>query len=642
MRVLLSLIFTIVFAINGFAQIKLPKLVGDGMVLQRDAKVEIWGWSSAGESIHVSFNESEYNTKADENGNWSVEFSNLKAGGPFKMELSGKNEITLNNIYVGDVWLCSGQSNMEIPMSRVAPLYEDEIASANNAEIRYFEVPKEYDLSKERQKLSGGSWKPVNRENIEDFSAVSYFFGKKLNERYEVPIGLINSALGGSPVQSWLSEDVLKKYPEYLEEVKKLSPEGVIDSLEQLDQNRIKRWYTSINERDQGISQTWSSEDYNDLDWKTMDVPGYWSNTNLGNANGIVWFRKSFELDDSSNGKNAKLILGRIVDADSVFVNGTFIGNTTYQYPPRRYEIPEDILKSGENTISIKILNERGKGGFVTDKPYELIVNGKVLDLKGPWKYKLGAQAEALQPQTFYRWKPEGLYNAMINPLLNYAIKGVIWYQGESNTSDPSNYKAMFSDMIGDWRKKWRQQPQDFPFLFVQLTNFMEDYDEPVDSDWARVREAQMQTLEVPNTGMAVTIDVGEWNDIHPLNKKDVGNRLAQAAFKVAYNENVLPGGPIMDAYTIKGDSIIISFKNVGEGLVSKNGEELQEFAISGADKNFVWAKAKIVGDKIIVSSSKVTAPVAVRYAWANNPEEANLYNKAKLPASPFRTDDWE
>jgi len=642
MRVLLSLIFIIACSINSFAQIKLPKLVSDGMVLQRDAKIKIWGWSSAGESIQVSFNDKNYNTKADKNGNWSVEFSSLKAGGPFSMMLSGKNEIILDDIYVGDVWLCSGQSNMEIPMSRVAPLYEDEIASANNAEIRYFEVPKEYDLSTKRQKLSGGSWKPVNRENIEKFSAVSYFFGKKLNERYQVPIGLINSALGGSPVQSWLSEEALKKYPEYLEEVKKLSPEGVIDSLEQLDQNRIKSWYTSLNQRDKGISQKWSSEDYNDSDWKTMNVPGYWSNTDLGNANGIVWFRRSFQLSDLAKGKKAKLNLGRIVDADSVFVNGTFIGNTTYQYPPRRYEIPEGLLKSGENNISIKILNERAKGGFVTDKPYELVVHGEVLDLKGPWKYKLGAKAEALQSQTFYRWKPEGLYNAMINPLLDYSIKGAIWYQGESNTSDPSDYKAMFSDMIGDWRKKWDQQPQNFPFLFVQLTNFMRDYDEPVDSDWARLREAQMQTLEVSNTGMAVAIDIGEWNDIHPLNKRDVGNRLAQAAFKVAYNEKVLPGGPIMDSYKVKGDSIIISFKNVGEGLISKNGEELQEFAIAGADKNFVWAKAKIVGNNIIVSSSKVEDPVSVRYAWANNPEDANLYNKEGMPASPFRTDDWK
>ena len=302
----------------------------------------------------------------------------------------------------------------------------------------------------------------------------------------------------------------------------------------------------------------------------------------LETQNGIVWFRRSFELNDSAENKKAKLNLGRIVDADSVFVNGKFVGNTTYQYPPRRYDIPEGLLSSGENTISVKILNERGRGGFVTDKPYELIVEGNKIDLAGPWKYKLGATAEPLEPQTFYRWKPEGLFNAMIHPLLNYKIKGVIWYQGESNTGDPSNYEAMFSDMIRDWRKKWNQKPEDFPFLFVQLTNFMESYKEPTDSNWARLREAQLKTLDVPKTGMAVTIDIGEWNDIHPLNKKDVGKRLAQAAAKVAYDEEVLASGPIMDSYKIEGDSIIISFKNVGKGLMIKDGEELKEFAIAG------------------------------------------------------------
>ncbi len=641
-RFSLILILFLAFGGAGFSQISLPKLVSDGMVLQRNAKVKIWGWASPGENVTVGFQGFEISSITDNKGEWSVEIENLKTGGPFTMDLRSINSIQLKDIYVGDVWLCSGQSNMETTMARVSPLYQNEIDTANNPEIRYFEVPKEYDLATERTVLSGGKWRPVNRENIEDFSAVSYFFGKRIHERYDIPIGLINSALGGSPVQSWLSEDALRKYPEYLSEVERLSPEGVIDSLEQIDQERIRHWYADVNARDEGIDKNWEDFDLEDSDWKTMNVPSFWKDSDLGDVHGIVWFRKSFQLEPNEANKDANLLLGNIVDADSVFVNGKFVGNTTYKYPPRRYNIPADILKSGENIISIKIINERGPGGFITEKPYEINLGDKKIDLKGPWKYRLGAQAEALQPQTFYRWKPEGLFNAMINPLLNYTIKGVIWYQGESNTGEPEKYTSMFKDMISDWREKWDQEPENFPFLFVQLANFMESYEHPTDSNWARLREAQTQTLQVPATGMAVAIDIGEWNDIHPLNKKDVGHRLAQAAFKVAYNENEIPGGPIMESYKVEGDSIIISFKNVGEGLITKNGQPLKEFAIAGPDKNFVWANAKIAGNKVIVSSSKVKNPVAVRYAWADNPDEANLYNKEGFPASPFRTDNWK
>ncbi|MCP9199064.1 beta galactosidase jelly roll domain-containing protein [Gramella sp. GC03-9] len=643
MKYFLGILLFLVFSVEGSCQISLPKLVSDGMVLQRDAEVTIWGWASPGEKIQISFQGQEMGTVTTEEGDWKFQFKNLKPGGPFTMNLDGENSIELKEVYVGDVWICSGQSNMETTMSRVSPLYPDEIDSANNPEIRYFEVPKEYDLTGERTMLSGGSWKAVNRENISDFSAVSYFFGKEIHQKYDIPIGLINSALGGSPVQSWLSEDALAKYPEYLAEVERLSPEGVIDSLENLDQERIRNWYADVNSRDLGLKSNWKSKEIDDSSWQSMQVPSFWNESVLGDINGIVWFRKSFELDESYSQKEAGLLLGNIVDADSVFVNGEFVGNTTYKYPPRRYTIPRGILKAGENTISIKILNERGPGGFITDKPYELrFGDDSSLDLKGKWKYRLGAKAETLQPQTFYRWKPQGLYNAMIHPLLNYSIKGVIWYQGESNTGEPGKYKAMFSDMINDWREKWDQEPENFPFLFVQLANFMESQDEPTDSNWARLREAQMKSLEVPATGMAVAIDIGEWNDIHPLNKKDVGERLALAAYKVAYGEDVIPGGPIMESYQIKGDSVVINFKNIGSGLQIRNGSILKEFAIAGADKNFVWADAQIVGDKIIVHSSEVENPVAVRYAWADNPDEANLYNKEGLPASPFRTDDWE
>jgi sialate O-acetylesterase len=371
-----------------------------------------------------------------------------------------------------------------------------------------------------------------------------------------------------------------------------------------------------------------------------MRIPGYWSTTGLGKVNGVVWFRRKMSIPSSIIGKEATLILGRIVDADSVFINRHFIGTTSYQYPPRRYSIPSDLLKEGENTIVVRVISNSGDGGFVLDKAYEIAAADTTIDLRGVWQYRLGATMEPLANETFIRWKPLGLYNAMIAPLLNYRMKGVIWYQGESNAGRPEEYRTLLPALIRDWRNNWTQG--DFPFLIVQLPNFMESKKEPSESNWAMLREAQLKTLALPNTGMAVTIDIGEWNDVHPLDKKDVGNRLALAAERVAYgDQKIVYSGPIYSAMKIDGNKVFLTFANVGGGLKAKGGKELDCFAVAGPDKKLVWAHAKIVENKVIVWSSQVPNPVAVRYAWADNPETANLYNEEGLPASPFRTDEW-
>ena len=338
-------------------------------------------------------------------------------------------------------------------------------------------------------------------------------------------------------------------------------------------------------------------------------------------------------------GKSAKLILGRIVDADSAFINGQFVGTVSYQYPPRRYDIPTGLLKAGENTIVVRVISNIGKGGFVPDKQYAVVTKDTSINLTGEWKYRLGAEMPPLESQTFIRWKPTGLYNAMIAPLLNYKIKGVIWYQGESNAERPKEYLSLFSTMIKDWRTNWNEG--DFPFLFVQLPNFMETKSEPSESNWALLREAQLKTLSLPNTGMVVAIDIGEWNDIHPLDKKDVGYRFALAAEKLAYGDNIVYSGPIYKSMKIDGNKIILSFTHTGSGLIAKGDNKLKYFAIAGNNKKFVWANAKIENNKVVVWNDKVKNPVAVRYAWADNPDGANLYNKEGLPASPFRTDDF-
>jgi sialate O-acetylesterase len=470
---------------------------------------------------------------------------------------------------------------------------------------------------------------------------VGYFFAKELYEKYNVPIGLINTSLGGSPAQAWLSADGLKAFPHYLQVAEKFKDDTYVKEIADSDKARSTDWYSRLNKKDKGLPPgrtPWFDTSIDTSDWQTMNVPGYWADGELGNINGVVWFRKEFDVPASMTGVPARIELGRVVDADKTYINGRLVGSISYQYPPRKYDIPANVLKTGKNIVTVRVISNIGRGGFFLDKPYEITAAGQTIDLKGPWKYKLGAEMEPLQPETFIRWKPGGLYNAMIAPLLNYKIKGVIWYQGESNAGNAVEYQKLFPAVISDWRGKWNQG--DFPFLYVQLANFMKAKDLPSESGWAELREAQLKTLSVPNTAMAVIIDIGEWNDIHPTNKEDVGKRLALAARKIAYGEkDIVYSGPIYKDMEIRGDKIIISFTNIGSGLIAKGCSELKHFAIAGADKKFVWANAEIQGNKVIVSSDKVTNPTAVRYAWSDNPEGANLYNKEGLPASPFRTD---
>ncbi|MCF7802948.1 MAG: sialate O-acetylesterase [Candidatus Marinimicrobia bacterium] len=614
------------------------------MVLQRDTAVDIWGWASQGEEVTLHFIDSTYTTNADSEGRWQITLPKMRAGGPYTMEISGDNRLKIRDILIGDIWVCSGQSNMELNMQRVSPLYEDEIATAKYPEIRYFEVPDTYNFSGPQSDLPGGKWKKTTPDQVLNFSAVSYFFGKAIHEQYEIPVGLINSALGGSPAQAWISEEGLKQFPEYYNEAQRFKDSTLIQRIRREDQKRIDQWYQVLREKDRGYKNPtgpWYSSEFHPTNWSTMSIPGYWANESLGSVNGVVWFRKEVEVPASMANNPARLKLGRIIDADSTFVNGEFVGTTSYQYPPRRYAIPAGVLKEGTNVIVLRVINNRGRGGFAVDKPYKIIAAGDTIDLKGEWQYKLGARMEPLRGQTFIRWKPVGLYNAMIAPLLDFRIKGVIWYQGESNTSRPVEYRELFTSLIRDWRGHWHQET--LPFLFVQLPNFMEANPQPTESNWALLRESQMKALSLPNTGMAVTIDIGEWNDIHPLNKKDVGDRLARVAQKVAYgNDDIVYSGPIYESLTKEGQKIILSFTHTGSGLVAIGDEALHGFAIAGPDKKFVWADAKIRGDQVVVWSEQVENPVAVRYAWADNPKDANLYNKEGLPAAPFRTDSWE
>ena len=635
MKKLFILLLAVAAYISAFAQVKLPKLISDGMILQRDIKLKIWGWASAGENVSVFFREKKYAAKADEQGNWMILLPAQKQGGPYDLRVKASNEIVIKNILIGDVWLCSGQSNMELTMERLKYKYADEIKNGDNSEIRQFTVPDIYDFKKPQDDINSGQWIMSGGKDIYSFSGVAWFFAKKLYSRYKVPIGLINSALGGSPAEAWISEEAIKKFPAYYTEAQKFRDDALIDSIEKADRSINSNWYNLMNQTDEGLKNKWVDPGFDDTGWEQFTIPGYWPGTGTGFLNGAVWFRKKIEVPASLIGKSAKLELGRIVDADSVFINGKFVGTTSYQYPPRRYELLSDILKEGMNTIVIRVISNSGNGGFVPGKRYELTTATDTVDLKGEWNYKTGSVMKPLPAQTFIRWKPVGLYNAMIAPLTNYSIKGVIWYQGEANASHPGDYKKLMQSLINDWRKKWKQG--DFPFVYVQLANFMEAKLSPAESNWAELRQQQLNLLAVHNTAMAVAIDIGEWNDIHPENKKDAGIRLAVQAERIAYGDlKIISSGPLYQSVKIEGNKVIVSFSDTGKGLIAKKGKDLKQFAIAGKDGKYEWAKAIIKGNKVIVWNDNIPNPVSVRYAWADNPEGANLYNREGLPASPF------
>lgn len=619
------------------AQIKLPKLISNGMVLQRDTKVNIWGWSSPKESITITFQNKQYNTIATDSGAWKIVLPPHKAGGPYQLFIQGKNEIVIEDVLLGDVWLCSGQSNMELEMERLKYKYAQEVATVNNTKIRQFTVPDKYNFNAVQTDVDYGNWITATKNNILKFSGVAYFFAKQIYEKHKVPIGLINSALGGSPAEAWIDEESVKQFPNYYKELQQYKSKIFRDSIEQTEKKAIDAWYAQLNKTDEGLQQNWKANNLDVSDWKEMNIPGYWADETKKITNGVVWFRKTFTAPASMLKQNIKVELGRIVDADSVFINGKFVGNITYQYPPRRYEVDGSYLQEGINTIVVRVVNNSGKGGFVLDKRYEITTATDTIALTGLWKYKQGCIMPPTPPTTFIRWKPVGLYNNMVHPLINYNIKGVIWYQGEANTKNPPEYLQLMQTLIANWRSKWQQN---FPFLFVQLANFMEEYDTPTESNWAATRMAQLNTLlQVPNTGMAVITDIGDWNDIHPENKLDVGVRLALWARKIVYGEkNIVVSGPIIKKAVAKNNRIELSFNYVGSGLVCK-GNALQEFAVAGANKKFVWASANIKNNTVIIENPLSEKVMYVRYAWQNNPAKANLYNKEGLPASCFEVE---
>ncbi|WP_348823735.1 sialate O-acetylesterase [Flavobacterium aestuarii] len=633
-------IFVLLFIASGFwanANVKMPLVFSDGMVLQRNKPIPVWGWADANEKVQIQFNKQTKTIIADKNGKWMVKLDAEKAGGPFELTVSGNNKIVIKDVLVGEVWVCSGQSNMEFQMYKL-PDFEVQKEQSNEPMIRQFLVAQ--DLSgTPKEDLKAGKWAVSDKENIKDFTAVGYFFAKKIYAELKIPIGIINTSWGGTCVETWTSRETFQKSDEFKDMIAGV-PSVNMDAIFET----YKKSLLGNIEKIQGFPVTEANQDqfknpdFNDANWPEIKVPSLWENQQIGNIDGVVWMRKTITLTAEQVKKEAVLYLSKVDDEDQTYVNGVQVGTNNIWEAKRIYKIPAGVLKEGTNVIAVKITDYTGGGGIYGD-PADLKIdfNGSAVALDGLWKFNVVNVKVSVSPNSY----PSLLYNAMVNPLVPYAIQGVLWYQGEANVWRASQYKKAFPLMINDWRTKWNQG--NFPFYFVQLSTFDEQGgNSKKGSRWAELREAQSETLKVLNTGMAVTTDIGNAKDIHPTNKKDVGLRLSAIALNNVYGKKQVCSGPTFKSQEIKGNQIILTFENIGSGLSTPNNTELKGFEIAGADKIFHSAKAIIKDNKIIVSSESVPDPVAVHYGWADDDTEINLFNKEKFPASPFRTDNWE
>lgn len=528
------------------AKVKLPALVSDGMVLQREQPLKIWGTADAGETVQLTFLKGKkakeaYTATADSHGAWSIELPAMKAGGPYRIQV---NDIELKDVLVGDVWLCSGQSNMELPVRRVMDMFAEEISTYHNEKIRHLIVPKTYNFHEPQKDMPATSWKALTQENVMEFSALAYFFAKEMYERTGVPVGIINSSWGGTPVEAWMSEESLKEFPQYINDKRLYEDDAYCKHIKEVEGESFRRWNAALYRGDAGLHETtpWYAANYDDSAWQTVDMfANTWGNNGLNAIGGSHWLRQSVEIPSTWNGKEATLRLGCLVDADSVYVNGQFVGTTSYQYPPRIYRIPSGLLKAGKNSITVRLISNGGQPAFVREKPYKIILNGqkdgiptesstapREINLKREWKYRPGAPMPQAPGMMFFCYKPVCLYNAMIAPLKEYGVKGVIWYQGESNVSRRNEYADLLTAMMADWRKTF--DAPELPFYIVELADFLHPNDTGGRKAWAEMRQEQAKAAEQSSNAYLIkNSDLGEWNDIHPLDKKTLGKRVAEA-----------------------------------------------------------------------------------------------------------------
>jgi sialate O-acetylesterase len=616
-------------------QVRLPKVFGDNMVLQRDIPIPVWGWASPGAAVSAKLGKAVVVTKADREGKWMVHFPKMAAGGPYSLRVWEEGSIVeLKNILIGDVWLASGQSNMEFEV-RQAKNAAREISDASYPDIRCLIVDHGIKLTPQTD-ISTAGWEMADSIHVKRFSAVAYFFARKIHADQHVPIGIIQSTWGGTPVQAWTSREMLLSST--ITKNAALANDTLTENNFLQDSLNQGSYWDIVHHSQNGADKRISLPAYNDSGWARVEMPRLIKDFGIGYYEGIMWLRKKIVLPDAFAGKSLTINLGHPEMNYSLYFNGVKICEDVWNGAPRQsYTIPAGILRKGENTIAIRMGMLWGGGGMNAPAEDIYLSDGDVrVSLAGEWRYK--KDLEPLPHIHTYQYYPDVLFNAMVNPLIPYGITGFLWYQGEANDYEAYNYRKMFPMMITDWRQRWGRG--DLPFLFVQLANFKSRKPLPAESEWAELREAQAMTLAQPQTAMACAIDLGEGDNIHPADKQDVGLRLALGAERLVYKRPGIASGPLYKGFMVEGDRVRVRFSSVGSGFKTNDGKAITGFTIAGADRQFYWADAVVAGDEIIVHSDKVSRPLAVRYAWADNPE-CNLVNVEGLPAVPFRTDDW-
>lgn len=623
-----------------FAQISMPKVFGDNMVLQRDIQIPVWGNAAPGMVITAELGSVRATAKTGKDGKWILRFPKFKAGGPYSLKIAelGKkgNNIELSGILIGDVWLASGQSNMEWEVQQSMDA-NNEIAKADYPNIRFLFVEHDKKITPQAD-ISTKGWKVCDTNNVKKFSAVAYYFARKIHREQNIPVGILQTTWGGTPVESWTSKEMLLSSP--LTKKRVLSNDTLSEKHFIQDSLDMIRYWNIIYNPENNSDKIIPSNEYNDAGWPAVEMPRLIKDFGIGNFEGMIWMRKKIEIPESFTGKDLTLNIGHPEMNYSLYFNGVEICKTIWNSNPKQtYRIPADIVKKGANIVSLRMAMLWGGGGLNPPAENFYLTDGiSKISLAGTWFYNKDVES-ALPKFLNYHYYPALLYNAMLNPLIPYGIKGFIWYQGESNASAAYDYRKLFPMLIADWRQLWKQG--DIPFLFVQLANYMKTKPLPSESEWAELRDAQTLTLSQPNTGMVCAIDIGEAGDIHPKNKQEVGRRLALLANKLVYGQNCIASGPMYKGLRKEGNRIRIHFTNTDSGLLTKDGKEIKGFAIAGKDKKFHWAKANIEGNNVVVYAGEVADPEAVRYAWADNPE-CNLVNAEGLPAIPFRTDKWK
>jgi len=641
-------------------RLKVSPLISNGMVLQSGVSVPVRGEAVPEAEIAVSFLGKTYHARANSSGAWRLLLDSHTPGGPFTMEISAGNseKLTIEDIHIGDVWICSGQSNMELSMERLKDDFPEEWEAPVNSLIRQFKVPQEWEFSGPRREFSSGNWTVASAKTLHEFSGTAWFFAQALYEKHPVPMGLINAAWGGTPIEAWMSREALAATagiasPEKIAIGDQYADPAKRASITEETTGVIEEWQTYLAHEDLGLPKNWQNPQTDISAWDDITLPGDFSDVGLINFCGVIWLAKDFEVPASFAAQDAKIWLGTIVDADTVFLNGVEVGNTTYRYPPRKYHADAKLLNSGKNRIVIRVICNNGEGGITRDKDFRIFSESGSIELGGTWKYRVGVNTATRPEEFFLQRQPMCLFNAMISPTLDFPCKGILWYQGEANDVNPHEYAALLNAMIIDWRSKIQHNT---PFLLVQLPIFGEPEDNNESSPWAIIREAQLATLSLPATGMAAGLDLGEWNDLHPINKKGIGRRLALAAEQVVFKKPNTAPGPLLRAIERRGNRLFITFNNCGDGLKvveeditqrhggteESEGDKPIELYLSVIDKggSVFRLPAEIESPNCIsVDISSVKNPEKVLYAWAKNPRDRQLFNADGLPVIPFRVE---